>query len=40
MKTICGNDCRECTFKDNCKGCVETNGRINLVWNSEYYVIF
>ena len=26
MKTICGIDCRECTHKDNCKGCVETNG--------------
>lgn len=26
MKTICGIDCSSCDFKDNCKGCTETNG--------------
>lgn len=26
MKTICGIDCSGCGFKDNCKGCAETNG--------------
>ncbi len=26
MKTICGVDCSKCAFKDNCKGCMETNG--------------
>lgn len=26
MKTICGINCSKCTFKDNCKGCMETNG--------------
>ena len=26
MKTICGIDCRKCTFKDRCEGCLETNG--------------
>ncbi len=26
MKTICGIDCNICAFKDNCKGCTETNG--------------
>lgn len=26
MKTICGIDCSGCGFKDNCKGCEETNG--------------
>lgn len=25
MKTICGIDCSGCGFKDNCKGCEETN---------------
>lgn len=27
MKTICGIDCSGCGFRDNCKGCTETNGR-------------
>lgn len=27
MKTICGIDCEECGFKENCKGCLETDGR-------------
>ena len=27
MKTICGIACGECSFKDSCKGCSETNGR-------------
>lgn len=27
MRTICGIDCAKCTFKDNCKGCMETNGQ-------------
>ena len=27
MKTICGIDCGGCGFRDNCKGCLETNGR-------------
>ena len=27
MKTICGLDCNECEFKDNCGGCATTNGR-------------
>lgn len=26
MKTICGIDCGGCAFKDNCKGCRETDG--------------
>ncbi len=26
MKTICGIDCSRCAFKDDCKGCTETNG--------------
>lgn len=26
MKTICGIDCGGCSFKDNCKGCLETDG--------------
>lgn len=27
MKTICGIDCTECSWKGSCKGCTETNGR-------------
>ena len=27
MKTICGIDCGGCGFRDNCKGCMETDGR-------------
>lgn len=27
MQTICGIDCSKCAFKDNCKGCMETNGQ-------------
>ena len=27
MKTLCGLDCGECVFNQNCKGCAETNGR-------------
>lgn len=27
MKTLCGADCGICSFKDNCKGCVETDCR-------------
>ena len=27
MKTICGIECSGCNFKDNCKGCTETDGR-------------
>ncbi|MBR0365807.1 MAG: DUF3795 domain-containing protein [Clostridia bacterium] len=27
MNTICGADCEECAFKDNCRGCVSTCGR-------------
>lgn len=27
MNTICGIDCGGCGFKDNCKGCAETNGQ-------------
>ena len=26
MKTICGIDCTACGWKENCKGCAETNG--------------
>lgn len=26
MKTICGADCNECGFKENCSGCKATNG--------------
>ncbi len=26
MKTFCGIDCSKCELKDNCKGCMETNG--------------
>lgn len=26
-ETICGVDCGECMFKDNCGGCGKTNGR-------------
>lgn len=26
MKTICGIDCNECDFKENCSGCKATNG--------------
>lgn len=26
MKTICGINCTGCGFRDNCKGCIETNG--------------
>ena len=26
MKTICGIECSGCSFKDNCKGCLETDG--------------
>lgn len=26
MKSICGANCKECTFKDSCKGCMETCG--------------
>ncbi len=26
MKTICGADCSECAFKENCGGCKTTNG--------------
>lgn len=26
MKTICGVDCNECGFKDNCGGCKASNG--------------
>lgn len=26
MNTICGADCSECGFKENCGGCKETNG--------------
>lgn len=26
MDTICGIDCTRCGFKDNCRGCVKTNG--------------
>lgn len=26
MKTICGIDCNECGFKEDCKGCKATNG--------------
>ena len=26
MKTICGIECGGCNFKDNCKGCLETDG--------------
>ena len=25
--SICGIDCSECELKNNCEGCVETNGR-------------
>lgn len=25
-KAICGANCAECTYKNNCNGCVETNG--------------
>ncbi|MDD4412983.1 MAG: DUF3795 domain-containing protein [Oscillospiraceae bacterium] len=25
-KTICGIDCNDCGFKENCAGCVKTNG--------------
>lgn len=27
MKTICGMECSQCDLKNNCKGCLETNGR-------------
>ena len=27
MKTICGIECSACNFKNNCKGCSETDGR-------------
>jgi len=27
MSTICGADCGKCTFKENCKGCLETCGK-------------
>lgn len=27
MKALCGLDCGECDFNQNCKGCAETNGR-------------
>lgn len=27
MNTICGADCGECTYKDNCKGCLKTCGK-------------
>ncbi len=26
MKTICGTDCTGCSWKESCKGCMETNG--------------
>lgn len=26
MKSICGINCEECSFKEGCKGCCETNG--------------
>lgn len=26
METICGIDCSKCDFKNNCKGCMETDG--------------
>ena len=26
MKTICGIDCTGCSWKESCKGCMETNG--------------
>src|SRR5574344_741115 len=26
METICGADCSKCNMKDNCKGCIATNG--------------
>ena len=26
MSSICGVNCNECSIKDKCKGCVETNG--------------
>ena len=27
MNTLCGANCNECGFKENCKGCVETQGK-------------
>lgn len=27
MKTICGADCGQCVFRENCRGCAQTNGR-------------
>ena len=27
MKTFCGADCSECSRKETCAGCIETNGR-------------
>lgn len=25
--SICGADCSDCPFQENCKGCAETKGR-------------
>ena len=27
MKTICGIDCTECIWKEECRGCIQTDGR-------------
>lgn len=27
MNTICGANCEECSFKENCRGCQETGGK-------------